>query len=137
GCSQLHQLQRLSKNRFVNIFLRGDHLHLRILHDHFLRERIVQCNVNIFVDRGGNNEACMLAIIRGQVGSASAEGDAERAAGDDQFPYSSYTFSTTRKAACASAIPAAGSRPSRMSSRNSRNSNSQESSPIGYSHVVV
>src|ERR1022692_4166729 len=72
----------------------------------------------------------MLAVVRGQVGAAASERDAQRAACDDHLAFSRYTRWTTRKAACASAMPGCGWRFRRISSRNSANSVSQELSDI-------
>src|ERR1700686_4042148 len=97
----------------------------------------MQGDVDVLVDGRGDNETGVLAVVRRQVGAATAQRDAQRAASDDHGAFSWYTCSTTRNTACASAMPGRGWRRKRMSSRNSANSVFQESSPAVNSQVVV
>ena len=48
---------------------------LGVFDDQFLNEGLMQGDVNILVDSGGNEKAGMLAIVGRQVGAASAERD--------------------------------------------------------------
>src|SRR3989442_1064970 len=94
---------------------------LRILEEDALDERPHDRDVDVIVDRGGNQEAAVMPVVRGQVGPAAAERDPQRASRDDHLPYPDcrYSASTMDSAARASGSPAAGCRSSRISSRNS------------------
>jgi len=127
----------LAHNRMLHILRPRHHLHLRVLDDHFLDEGLVQRYVNVLVDRRGDHETAVLAVVRWKIRSAAAQRDPHGAARDDHRDATWYIFSMTRSAACASRMPGTGSRRSRISSRNSANSVSQELSAIGYSQIVV
>ena len=44
---------------------------------------LVQGDVDVFIDRRGNEKPAMIAIVGRQVGTATAQCDAQRAADDD------------------------------------------------------
>ena len=83
--SQLDQLQRLADQRVLDVLDPLDLLHLRILEEDPRHEPVMQQDVDVLVDRRGDEEAAVLLVVRRQVGPAAAEGDAERAAGHDHF----------------------------------------------------
>ena len=47
------------------------------------RERFDDGDVDIFVDRRGDQKALVLAVIGRQIGAAAAKGDAQRTTNDD------------------------------------------------------
>ncbi len=61
----------------------GHALELRIFDDEVFDEGLVQRDVDVAVDRSGDQEAAELAVIGRQVGAAASQGDAERASDDD------------------------------------------------------
>ena len=58
-------------------------LHLRVLEEDPRHESLMHHDINILIDRRGDEEAAVLLVVRRQVGPPAAEGDAERAAGHD------------------------------------------------------
>ena len=69
--------------RLLDFVHGGDALELGILDDNLGLKGPVLRDVDIFVDRRRDEEAAVLAVIRGQVGPAAAEGDAKRRTSDD------------------------------------------------------
>src|SRR5690349_7663366 len=53
-------------------------LQMRIFQKNALDERSCHCDIYIFIDRGSNEESCMLPVIGGEVCSASSKGDSKR-----------------------------------------------------------
>src|SRR6476661_5751132 len=89
-----------------------------------LDERAHDGDIHVLVDRGREEEAPVLAIVRRQVGPAAAQRDPEGTARDDHrrstaapksYPDCRWIASTMTSAARASARPGDGSRSSRMS----------------------
>ena len=60
-----------------------DLLHLGVLHPVAALEDRVGEHVDVLVDRAGDEEAAVLAVVGGQVGAAAAERDAQRRAAED------------------------------------------------------
>ena len=60
-----------------------DVLELRVLQEDARRERPHHRDVDVLVDRRGDEEPAVLPVVGRQVGAAAAERDAKRTAGDD------------------------------------------------------
>ena len=69
----LHQAKRFAHDRMPDLPDRLHRFHFGVLDDDFLGEGLVQRNIDILIDGGGNDETGMLAIVGGQVGSPSTE----------------------------------------------------------------
>jgi hypothetical protein len=80
--------QGFAYNRVLHLVHGLDQFHLRILHQQFLAERLVQRDVDVFVDGRGDDEAGVFAVVRWQVRAAAAERNAQWSAGDDHRPFS-------------------------------------------------
>ena len=63
-----------------------DSLHLGVLDDKIFDECLVDSDIDVLVDGGGDEETLMVGVIRGQVGATAAERNSERAANDDHGP---------------------------------------------------
>src|SRR5439155_10553684 len=131
------QPHRLPDEGMMHLVHRRHPLHLRVLDDQVLDERLVQRDVDVLVDGGRDHEPAVLVVVGGQVGATPAERDAQGTPRDDHAAAPSYTRSTIASAALASPRPGAGGRPARMSSADSANFTSHEAAGIGYSQVVV
>ena len=49
----------------------GDAFQLRVFDDQFLNERLVQRDVNVLVDRCGDEKTAVFPVVGGQVGAAA------------------------------------------------------------------
>ena len=78
-----HHSQGFANDRVLDLVHGLHHLDRRILDEVFGLEGLVQRDVDVLIDRGGNDEAAVFAVVGRQVGAAAAQGDAQRAAGDD------------------------------------------------------
>src|SRR6266852_5007950 len=58
-------------------------LKLGVLHNDPRTKGFVDGDVDVTVDRGGNYEAGMLPVIRGEIGTAAAETDSQRTSSND------------------------------------------------------
>src|SRR5215467_8420666 len=67
----------------------GNVLERRVLEVDPGAEGTGNCDIHVLVDRGRDHEALVAAVVGGQIGAASAEGDPQRAAYDDHVPDSS------------------------------------------------
>jgi hypothetical protein len=56
---------------------------LGILHDNPGTKRFVECDVDIAVNSGGDDEAGMLPVIGWEISAATAETNSQRTPGDD------------------------------------------------------
>jgi hypothetical protein len=97
--THVHQAQGFAHDGVLDLVHGLDQFHLRILDDQLLAEGLVQRDVDVFIDGRRDDEAAMLAIVRGQVGASASQRDAQWRAGDDHVAFSSYTRSMTRSAA--------------------------------------
>ncbi len=77
------QSQGLADQRMLHLVDGRDPLHARVLEDQLLDERLVQRDVDVLVDGGGDDEPVVLAIVRRQIRPAAAQGDSEGTARDD------------------------------------------------------
>ena len=83
GARTPRELQRFADDRVLDL-VHGSHaLELRVLDDQLVDERAMERDVDVLVDRGRDDEAAVLAVVRRQVGAAAAEGNAQRAPRDD------------------------------------------------------
>jgi hypothetical protein len=77
--------QRLADDPVTHRIDRLDMLDLGIFEVDARRERLDDRDVDVLVDRRRDEEPLMFAVVRRQVGSATAERDAQRAPHDDHF----------------------------------------------------
>src|SRR6185503_2177654 len=134
GSLDAQQGQGLPDDRMAQLGRGPDALQARVLDDQLRDEGLVQRDVHVPVDGGGDQEPRVLAVVGGQVGAAAPQGDAQRAPGDDHRPY---TSSITARAARASSRSPEGARRSAMQASRWWNSSRHETSSPGYSQVVV
>ena len=78
--------ERLAEDAVLDLVDRLDGLGLRVREADRVVEAAVGADEDVLVDRGGDEEAAVLVRVAGEVGSASAEGEADRGAGDDHEP---------------------------------------------------
>ena len=76
-------LERLAEDAVLDLLDRVDNLGLGVGQADVVVEAAGDADVDELVDRGGDEEAAVLARVAGQVGAAAAEGEAHRGAGDD------------------------------------------------------
>ena len=60
-----------------------DALEFGVLDNQLRNEGLVERDVNVLVDRGGNEKSGMLAIVRRQVGPTASKGDSKRRTRDN------------------------------------------------------
>ena len=84
--AEIELAQRLADDAMANRVDGLDVLDLGVLQVDAGGERLDDGDVDVFVDRRGDEEPLVLAIVRGEVGAAAAEGYAKRAANDDHWP---------------------------------------------------
>src|SRR5690242_6885984 len=77
------QLQGFANDRMLDFVRPGYRFHLGIFQDDSFGEALVQRDVNVFIDGGGNYKSRVLAVIRRQVSAAAAERNAQRTAGNN------------------------------------------------------
>src|SRR5262249_41804259 len=70
-------------NRVADVLDPVHFLHLRVLEEDARDEPLVHQDVDVLVDRRGDEEPAVLLVVRRQVGPPAAERDAEGAAGHD------------------------------------------------------
>ena len=75
--------QRLAQDRVLDLGDLVDLLGLGVLHPVAALEDRVGQHVDVLVDRPGDEEAAVLAVVGRQVGAAAAERDAQRGAAED------------------------------------------------------
>src|SRR5579859_2426656 len=112
------KLECLTDEGVLNLVDRVDSLHLGVLDDELWYKRLMERDVNVFVDRGRDDKSAVFAIIRRQICAATSQRYSERTSGNNHRPDISYTLSTTRRAAFASDRLLAGGRRFRISSTN-------------------
>src|SRR5258707_5500353 len=83
-------------------------LELRVFDDQLVNKCLMNRNVNVFVNCGGDQKSFVLTIVGWQVGAATSERDPQRATSNDHGSLPRYRWWTTSKAARASRRPAAG-----------------------------
>ncbi len=87
--------QRLTNDRMADLIHLFNVLERRIFEVDALGERPVYRDVHVLVDRGGEQEAIMAAVVRRQIGAAASKGDAKRTARDDHCRVPAQIGSTT------------------------------------------
>ena len=75
--------QALAQDRVPDLADLVDLLHLGVLHAIALLEDRVGEHVDVLVDRPGHQEAAVLAVVGGEVGTAASERDPQRRAAED------------------------------------------------------
>ena len=83
GGADVRKLQRFSDDRVLNFLHRLDPFHLGVLDDELIDDRLVQGDVNVLIDGASDDEPAVFAVIGRQIGSASAQRNAQGAARDD------------------------------------------------------
>ena len=83
GRGHRHQPEGLADDGVLDLVDGLHHFGGRILDEVFGLEGLVERDVDVLIDGGGEDEASVLAVVGGKVGAASSEGDAQRGAGDD------------------------------------------------------
>ena len=73
----------LADDRMLDVVGTLDVFELRVLEEDAADERPHHGDVDVLVDRRGDEEAAVLAVVRAEVGAAAAERDPQRATGDD------------------------------------------------------
>ena len=76
--------QRFANQGMLHLVDRPDPLHVGVLDDQVLDECLVQRDIDVLVDGRGDDEPAVLAVVRGQVRPAAAQGNPQRATRDDQ-----------------------------------------------------
>ena len=71
------ELEGLADDGMFDLIDGGDALEFRILDNDLGLKRAVLRDVNVFVDRRGDEEAAVFAVVRRKVGAAAAEGNAK------------------------------------------------------------
>src|SRR3984885_7817620 len=82
---QIQQLQRFANDGMFYIRHRGHLFQRRIFQVNARFERPHDRDVYILVDRGGNQESLILAVVRREVGAAAAQSDPQWATRDDHI----------------------------------------------------
>src|SRR4029077_13506011 len=77
------ELDRGAHNRMSDVAGSLDPLKLGIFDDVTRLKGIVQGDVDIFVDCRGDEKPAMVPVVGGEVGAATAQGDAQRTANND------------------------------------------------------
>jgi hypothetical protein len=77
------EFQRFTDDWVFDVLDGLNALEFRILDDDVPLKRPVLRDVDVFVDRRGDEEAAVFTIIGRQVGATAAEGNAQRGSGDD------------------------------------------------------
>ena len=77
------QLQRFADDRVLHLADVVHVLELRVLEEDPLHERSHDRHVHVLVNRRGNQEAAVLAVIGRKISASAAERDSQRAARDD------------------------------------------------------
>ena len=80
------QPEGLANQRVLHLVHGADPLQLRVLEDELLIEGLVQRDIHVLVDRGGEHKPAVLPIVGGQIGAPPTKGDPQRAPGDDHRP---------------------------------------------------
>ena len=101
--------QHLADDRVLDLVGLVDPLELAVLEEVVVGERAVDRDVDVLGDRGGDDHAAVLLVVRRQVGAAAAEGDPQRRAGDQHAAHPHRAARTCATAAIC--------QPSRASSR--------------------
>ncbi len=73
----IDQAHGLADDRMLDGIDGRDALQLGILDDQVRHERLVERDVDVLVDGGGDEKTRVFAVIAGQVGAAAAEGNAQ------------------------------------------------------------
>jgi hypothetical protein len=77
-----HHRECFADERMLDVFEARDLFDLGVLEEHAGPERAVDRDPHVLVDRGREQEAAVVLVIRRQIGAAAAERDAQRAACD-------------------------------------------------------
>src|SRR5262249_30130181 len=77
------KLERFTHERVLDLIYRLYPLQLRILDDDLRYENLMQRDVDILVDRRGDEEAAVLTIVGREIRPSAAERDAQGRARDD------------------------------------------------------
>ena len=133
----LHQAHRLADDRVLELVGRWHPLQAGVLDDQVVDERVVDRDVDILVDRAGDQEAAELLVVGGEVGAAAPQRDPQRATRDNhgRTPRTGARRSPGRpgrRRRCRS-----GCARSRCSPPSARPRACQERSSRGYSQAVV
>ena len=75
------QLERRPDDRMLDLVDLLDALERGVLEEVVVGERPVDRDIDVPVDRGGDDEAAVPRVVRGEVGSAAADRDPERCTG--------------------------------------------------------
>ena len=81
--AQSHQGEGFADDRVLQLGRLRHPFQLGILDDEVRHEGLMQGDINIFINGGGNEKAAVPLVVRRQVGAPAAQGDAQRRSGDD------------------------------------------------------
>ena len=77
------QFQRFPNDRVLDLLDRGRFLQLGVLQKKPIHETSMNVDIDMLVDRRGDEKSAVLAIIRRQIGAAAAERNSQRRTRDD------------------------------------------------------
>ena len=83
---EIERCQRFTDNRMLNLFYPLDMFDARILQVDALRKRPDRRDIDIAIDRAGDQKAFVLVIVRREIRSAPAEAYSQGAASNDHGP---------------------------------------------------